>query len=241
MRGPLGSGALAALLAAGALGPVPAPAHSTGPALPDEFIRGAFAPAFVPPPPGSYELPAIKRVGAFTLRDAAGRAVDTRSVMAGKIAVVSFIYTACPDRLGCPLASQTLRDLQTRLRETGLARQTMLVSISFDPERDHPAQLAKYARFTTPIPPLALPDRARRVRCGAGGYGQDRRLSDEHGRPTGRICHAPKVFLVDATGSSGTSTARAPGSSEINDIRRWGAVASLTPYLPQREGSVGRG
>ena len=145
MRGPVVVGALLVLLVAGAP-PTPAPAHSPGPALPDEFIQGAFSPGFVPPEPGSYELPAIRRVAAFTLRDTAGRAVDTRSVMAGKIAVVSFIYTACPDRLGCPLASQTLRDLQARLRETGLARQTTLVSISFDPERDRPAQLAKYAR-----------------------------------------------------------------------------------------------
>ena len=57
MRGLLGPGALAALLAVGALGPVPASAHSAGPSPPDEFIQGAFSPVFVPPPPGSYELP----------------------------------------------------------------------------------------------------------------------------------------------------------------------------------------
>ena len=195
--------ALAALLAA-ALAPGAATAHSTGPALPDEFIQGAFRPAFVPPEPGSYELPAVKRVGAFTLRDTAGRAVDTRAVMAGKIAVVSFIYTACPDRLGCPLASQTLRDLQARLRETGLARQTALVSISFDPERDHPAQLAKYAQVYEADPALwrfLTAPSGRVLEAVLDSYGQDRTPErDERGRPTGRIRHVLKVFLVDRDG-----------------------------------------
>jgi protein SCO1/2 len=204
MRGALCLGALAALLAASALGPATALAHSTGPSRPDEFIQGAFSPAFVPPPPGSYELPAIKRVGTFTLRDTAGRTVDTRSVMAGKIAVVSFIYTACPDRLGCPLASQTLRDLQTRLRETGLARQTALVSISFDPERDHPAQLAKYAHVYDADPALwrffTAPS-GRVLDAVLESYGQDRTPErDERGRSTGRIRHVLKVFLVDRDG-----------------------------------------
>jgi cytochrome oxidase Cu insertion factor (SCO1/SenC/PrrC family) len=204
MRSRLGPGALAVVLAAGALGPGFATAHSTGPAAPDEFIQGAFTPAFVPPPPGSYELPAIKRVGAFTLRDTAGRAVDTRSLMAGKIAVVSFIYTACPDRLGCPLASQTLRDLQARLRESGLARQAALVSISFDPERDHPAQLAKYAQVYDADPALwrfLTAPSGRVLDAVLESYGQDRTPErDERGRPTGRIRHVLKVFLVDREG-----------------------------------------
>jgi cytochrome oxidase Cu insertion factor (SCO1/SenC/PrrC family) len=204
MRPRLGPAALAALLGAGALGPAAADAHSPGPARPDEFIQGAFAPAFVPPPPGTYELPPIKRVGAFTLRDAEGRTVDTRSLMAGKIAVVSFIYTACPDRLGCPLASQTLRDLQARLRETGLARRTALVSISFDPERDHPAQLAKYAQVYDADPTLwrfLTAPSGRVLDAVLESYGQDRTPErDERGRPTGRIRHVLKVFLVDREG-----------------------------------------
>jgi len=184
MRGALRPGALAALLAASALGPGTATAHSTGPALPDAFIQGAFTPAFVPPEPGSYELPAIKRVGTFTLRDPAGRAVDTR---------------AC-----CPLASQTLRDLQARLRETGLARQTALVSISFDPERDHPAQLAKYAQIYDADPALwrfLTAPSGRVLDAALESYGQDRTPErDERGRPTGRIRHVLKVFLVDREG-----------------------------------------
>lgn len=195
---------VATLLAAAALGPALVEAHSTGPSLPDEFIQGAFSPAFVPPEPGTYELPAIKRVGGFRLRDAAGRLVDTRSMMAGKVAVVSFIYTACPDRLGCPLASSTLRDLQSRLRESGLARQTALVTISFDPERDRPDQLAKYAKVYDADPAVwrffTAPS-ARVLEAVLESYGQDRTPErDEQGRSTGRIRHVLKVFLVDRDG-----------------------------------------
>jgi cytochrome oxidase Cu insertion factor (SCO1/SenC/PrrC family) len=143
-------------------------------------------------------------VGAFTLRDTAGRAVDTRAVMAGKIAVVSFIYTACPDRAGCPLASQTLRDLQARLRESDLAGQTALVTISFDPERDHPAQLAKYAQVYDADPALwrfLTAPSGRVLDAVLESYGQDRTPErDERGRPTGRIRHVLKVFLVDREG-----------------------------------------
>jgi cytochrome oxidase Cu insertion factor (SCO1/SenC/PrrC family) len=197
-------GALAALLAAGAPGLTGVGAHSPGASRPDEFIQGAFTPAFVPPEPGTYELPAIGRVASFVLRDTAGRAVDTGALMAGKIAVVSFIYTACPDRLGCPLASFTLRDLQTRLRETGLDRDTVLVSISFDPERDRPAQLAKYARIYDADPALwrfLTAPSGRMLDAVLASYGQDRTPErDERGRPTGRIRHVLKVFLVDRDG-----------------------------------------
>src|ERR1700674_1628714 len=114
--------------------------------LEDEFVKGVFSPNFVPPAAGTYELPAVKRVAGFVLKDSTGRAVDTQRVTSGKVAVVSFIYTACPERLGCPLASLALQDLQARLKDEGLHRDVVLLSISFDPGRDSPAQLAKYAR-----------------------------------------------------------------------------------------------
>src|SRR3990167_8560962 len=92
-----------ALLVGLAAAPEAAAAHEAL-SLEDEFVKGVFSPNFVPPAPGSYELPAVKRVAGFVLKDSTGRAVNTQQVTAGKVAVVSFIYTACPDRLGCPLA-----------------------------------------------------------------------------------------------------------------------------------------
>lgn len=188
-----------ALLAA-LLGGGPALAHEPT-RLEEEFIKGAFSPSFVPPPPGSYELPVIGRVGSFVLRDADGRRVSTATLMRGKVAVVSFIYTACSDRLGCPLAAAVLRDVQHRLRAEDLAGQTILLSISFDAARDTPSRLATYARaleadpalwqFLTAASPPALDALLR-------SYGQDRApVYDERGRFTGRYRHVLKVFLVD--------------------------------------------
>ena len=143
-------------------------------------------------------------MGAFTLRDTAGRAVDTAPVTAGKIAVVSFIYTACPDRLGCPLASQTLRDLQARLRETGLAERWRS-----SPSASIPSGTARPSSRSTRAIYDADPALWRFLTAPSGrvldavleSYGQDRTPErDERGRPTGRIRHVLKVFLVDRAG-----------------------------------------
>jgi len=192
-----------ALLVGLAAAPEAAAAHEAL-SLEDEFVKGVFSPNFVPPVPGSYELPAVKRVAGFVLRDSTGRAVNTREITAGKVAVVSFIYTACPERLGCPLASVALQDLQGRLKDEGLHRDVVLLSISFDPGRDNPARLAKYARvygadlafwrFMTAPSSRVLEDVLE-------GYGQDRApVYDSRGRFTGRYSHVLKVFLVDREG-----------------------------------------
>jgi cytochrome oxidase Cu insertion factor (SCO1/SenC/PrrC family) len=146
----------------------------------------------------------VAKVGSYVLRDATGRSVSTGAVMAGKVAVVSFIYTACTDRLGCPLASAALRELQTRLRDEHLTGEAVLLTISFDARRDTPTQLAKYANAFGADPALwrfmAAPD--GRVLDGMlRSFGQDRApIYDEHGRFTGRYRHVLKVFLVDRAG-----------------------------------------
>ena len=198
-----------ALLVGLAVAPVAAAAHDAlslpdAVNLEDEFIKGVFSPNFGPPAAGSYELPAVKRVAGFVLKDSTGRAVDTERVTAGKVAVVSFIYTACPERLGCPLASLALQDLQARLKDQGLYRDVVLLSISFDPGRDSPAQLAKYARVYGADPAfwrfMTAPS-SRVLEEMLESYGQDRApVYDSRGRFTGRYSHVLKVFLVDRAG-----------------------------------------
>jgi cytochrome oxidase Cu insertion factor (SCO1/SenC/PrrC family) len=193
-----------ALLVGLAAAPGAAAAHEAL-SLEDEFVKGVFSPNFVPPVPGSYELPTVKRVAGFVLRDSTGRAVNTHEITAGKVAVVSFIYTACPERLGCPLASLALQDLQGRLKDEGLYRDVVLLSISFDPGRDGPAQLAKYARVYGADPAfwrfMTAPS-SRVLEEMLESYGQDRApVYDSRGRFTGRYSHVLKVFLVDRAGN----------------------------------------
>jgi len=212
------------VLVAGGVTAPPASAHEAAPVA-DEYIKGVFTPAFAAPAVGSYDLPAIKRVPGFRLLDATGRAVSTEALMAGKLAVVSFVYTGCSDRLGCPLASLALRELQARLRDAGLASAAALVSISIDPGRDSPAQLARYAaaygadpavwRFLT----AESEDALRRV---LDAYGQDRApVHDARGRFTGRYRHVLKVFLVDRRGNIRNiySTGLLAPELVINDIK----------------------
>jgi cytochrome oxidase Cu insertion factor (SCO1/SenC/PrrC family) len=170
----------------------------------ETYIQGVFSPKFTPPAPGTYDLPVITRVPPVVLIDAAGRRVSTASLMRGKVAVVSFIYTACPDRLGCPLAGMALKELQAQLRREGLQDQAVLLSISLDPERDTPQQLATYGRIYGAEPPLwhlLTAPSEQALRAALDSYGQDRvKVYDEAGRFTGRYRHVLKVFLVDREG-----------------------------------------
>jgi len=198
------AGALAlGLVLAGGGAPGPSQAH--GPAPTEHvFTQGSFSPSYIPPAAGTYELPPIKPVPAFTLLDTTGRRVSTADVSRGRVSVVSFIYTSCSDRLGCPLASLTLRDLQERLRGAGLVDRAALLSISLDPSRDRPPRLAQYARSFGADPAVwrfltAVSEDG--IRPVLDAYGQDREEArDDNGRATGAYRHVLKVFLVDRRG-----------------------------------------
>ena len=192
---------LALLLAC--VAPAAARAHDA-PAVEDEFLKGAFTPSFVPPAPGTYELPVLGTVAPFVLRDSEGRLVSTAALTRGKAAIVSFVYTACSERLGCPLASAALRRVQHALRAEALDTRAILLTISFDAARDTPAQLTRYARAYDADPRLwhflAAPS-PRVLDALLHAFGQDRSPEyDERGRFTGRYRHVLKVFLVDAGG-----------------------------------------
>ena len=64
----------------------------------------------------------------------------------GKIYLANFIWTNCRDT--CPTLSLQMSRLQDRLKQTELlGEKVVLVSFSFDSERDTPERLNKYARL----------------------------------------------------------------------------------------------
>lgn len=217
-----------------ALTPLIAYAHEI-PEFDAAYIQGVFSPQFTPPAPGTYDLPVIRRVSTFHLLDSAGRRVSTRAVMHGKVVVVSFIYTACSDRLGCPLASVALRELQAKLLQEGLQGRAVLLSISLDPERDTPAHLAKYARLLDADPSLwrfLTAPSEQAIWPVLESYGQDRtRVYDGHGQFTGRYRHVLKVFLVDREGYIRNiySTGFLVPQVVVNDIKTLLAVGMAGP------------
>src|SRR5256714_9250507 len=101
---------------------------------------------FTPLPPGTYQLQAIQSVVDATLLDERARPVRLSTLTQGRITLLTFFYTYCVDRLGCPFAHQTLSLLRDHmLRDRELAREVRFVGISCDPRTDTPAVLARYA------------------------------------------------------------------------------------------------
>jgi len=64
-------------------------------------------------------------------------------LLSGKVVLLNFIYTRCPD--SCPLESAKLAEVQELLGER-LGRDVFFYSISIDPAHDTPEALAEYAR-----------------------------------------------------------------------------------------------
>src|SRR5206468_1220865 len=78
-------------------------------------VPGAVTMDFVPPPAGSYALPAIMRAPDGTVLDPDGRRLPLSRFTAGKITLLGFIYTSCADARGCPLAYQVFHTVRHRV------------------------------------------------------------------------------------------------------------------------------
>jgi cytochrome oxidase Cu insertion factor (SCO1/SenC/PrrC family) len=91
------------------------------------------------PGASSAQLPVYGSVPDFTLIDQRGRPVQ-RGDLEGKVWLVSFIFTNCPDE--CPLMTAEMARLQSDLAHLDDLR---FVSISVDPDHDTPAVLSQYA------------------------------------------------------------------------------------------------
>lgn len=88
-------------------------------------------------------LPAGATVPDFTLTDQARHSVSL-SQFAGKVVALNFIYTSCALPNFCYRISNNFGVLQRRFKEY-LGRDLVLLTVTFDPQRDHPEQLAHYA------------------------------------------------------------------------------------------------
>lgn len=155
------------------------------------------------PAPGSYRLARIMRAPDGPVLESDGRAHRLHRLLAGRLTVVSFMYTYCRDPEGCPKAWAAMEALHAALlREPALAAVSQLISLSFDPSNDTPQQMRHYGgervadarvrwRFlTTASVPALLPL--------LDGFGQDVTVeTDARGRPTRALNHMLKLFLVD--------------------------------------------
>lgn len=170
--------------------------------LTDTYAPGAFEPTYAPPPPGTYALPVIRIVADHPLLDTAGKPTTLFAATDGRLAVVAFVYLACVEAGGCPVSHAVQHGLDRALAaEPELAKRVTLLTVSFDPERDTPEQMAAQQKRHDPRSDW-------RFFTTHGGTELDRVLADfdqpvaklryEDGVWSGLYRHVLKVFLVDA-------------------------------------------
>ena len=188
-----------ALLFAACIGVLLAPGVAAEPVI---LAPGYGELEYDPPAPGSYALPALGEAVDGKVRDSNGKEWTLHDVMDGKLVLMGFIYTHCPDVNGCPLASYVMKQVQAKLvKEPALRDQVRLVSLSFDPELDTPAAMKKYShhfmrkdfdwRFLTA-------DSEADLLPILEGYGQFRaKYYEEDGSYSGSMSHVLRVYLID--------------------------------------------
>lgn len=76
------------------------------------------------------------------LIDQNGNGKQFNNVIAGKTTVIAFIYTNCPDI--CPMTTHNMQLVDERLLKENVTNINFIV-VSFDPERDTPEVLNKFA------------------------------------------------------------------------------------------------
>ena len=88
-----------------------------------------------------YFQPVDSEAPGFTLQDADGRIVRL-SDLRGKVVVLNFVYTNCPDV--CPLHAERIAELQTMINQTPMKEMVEFVTITTDPRHDTGSVLGDY-------------------------------------------------------------------------------------------------
>ncbi|MDP7078578.1 MAG: SCO family protein [Candidatus Undinarchaeales archaeon] len=87
----------------------------------------------------------IKKAPDFELLNQDNETISSDQLL-GKVKVMSFIYTSCEMPNMCPRTTKNFRRLQESLGEE-LGGRTVLILVSFDPERDTLGMLKKYGEL----------------------------------------------------------------------------------------------
>jgi protein SCO1 len=195
----LGRLASAVSLAAGLAAAPAALGHDAPPLPPLDFD---------PPRPGTYTLHRIMPAPDGEVLGLDGRPRRLADFTRGRITLLGFIYTTCVDPDGCPLAYRVFETVQQTLHASPALRdRVQLVTLSFDPLRDTPAVMRRYAGSRVredggPRWYFLTTRSARALAPLVDGFGQDVRYTIDRssGRPRRELSHVLKVFLIDPAG-----------------------------------------
>jgi protein SCO1/2 len=84
-----------------------------------------------------------KDAPGFALQAADGRRISLADFR-GKVVVLHFIYTNCPDV--CPLHAERIAEIQSMVNQSPMKAQVEFVTITTDPSKDRGEVLAEYGR-----------------------------------------------------------------------------------------------
>ncbi len=163
---------------------------------PWRLSNAAVAPQFTPGLPEQGKVFPVDIGSALPyarLVDQRGMLRDLSQIARGKVLMLAFIFTRCPDRDECPLLSSKFEQLQHDLD----AQHFRLAEITLDPPYDSPAILAAYAQryHADPARWSILTGQGHEVAHLLDRFGiSSLRESDA------RMIHNDKVFLVGPDG-----------------------------------------
>lgn len=152
--------------------------------------------------PPAYRLPIIGHAADGAVLDTKQQNRRLHQFMGDKLVLLSFIYTACNDTSGCPLASRVLHKISQQLQsQPQLASQLRLLTLSFNPQHDTPEMMGHYgsgfnlAAFDWQF--LTTRDEAA-LQPILDGYQQSvQKIYDDQGHFTGTYSHLLRVYLID--------------------------------------------
>lgn len=154
--------------------------------------------------------------GDFVLQGAAGP-VDTR-LLRGKVLLVYFGYVNCPDI--CP-ASMAAGAAALNLLTAEERKQTRLIMVSVDPERDTPALLKEYTAYFHPEM-LGVVGTAEETAAVAKSFGAG--YVRQPTRPDGgyAVDHTSQTFVIDPEGKLAEMLPLgAPADKVAAVVRKW--------------------
>lgn len=152
--------------------------------------------------PGSYALPAIGPAADGEILTSDNQAKRLHELMGDKVVLLSFIYAACNDVNGCPLATQVLHKIARSLQtQPELADKLRLLTLSFNPENDTPEMMRHYGagfktgnfdwQFLTTVS-------EEKLQPILDAYQQNiQKIYDDKGQFTGTFSHLLRVYLID--------------------------------------------
>ena len=171
----------------------------------------------------------LKAAPKIDLRDQYGRPF-TLSSLRGKVVIVTFFYTHCPDT--CPLTSEKLRQVLQGMGPE--ARRVTVVAVSTDPTHDTPALARRFLRLH------GLPG----WRFGLGSYSQLRKIWKAYyvyavaPSQEGKLgnTHTAGMYIINQTGREeeylADSTPAVQIANDLHIVLRDNMWASSLPTAP---------